>query len=226
MLSDACSLSHKEIGVGRSIEPYWQKEKPPNRALIACVAGRMIEIQLIKWISENWRVSAESIRSQASLLGVTNAYQVPQQLGVDRWLTLIAAHQSKCGACCIVDCGTAMTLDVIEASGRHLGGLILPGIDMMREALREKTGIPSVGMVEAKTLLGQDTASAIASAAVNSAAALIERVLTESTKILGDRPSLLLTGSGAINLMSALHVAYKHEPNLVMFGLRALALET
>ncbi len=226
VLSETYSMSHKGMVSDESIESYWQNEKPPNRVLIACVAREMIQIQLVNWIRENWKVSAESIRSQASLLGVTNAYQVPQQLGVDRWLTLIATHRSNSCACCIVDCGTAITVDVIEASGRHLGGLILPGIDMMREALREKTDIPSVAVVEAKTLLGRDTASAIASAAVNSAAALIERALNESTKLLGEQPLLVLTGSGAIHLMSALYVAYQHEPNLVMFGLRVLALET
>ena len=164
LLSEIRSQPHKGMEVSVSIASFWQNQQPPQRALVANVAGRMIEIQLKSWIAENWRVSAESVRSQASVLGVTNAYQVPEQLGVDRWLTLIAAHRLNTGACCIVDCGTAMTVDVIDASGHHLGGLILPGINMMWEALREKTGLPPVDRVEAETLLGQDTASAIASA--------------------------------------------------------------
>ena len=225
-LSDICSLSHQEQEAIESIERYWRNDPPPYRVLIANVAGGMIDAQLLNWIAENWKVKAQLVRSEASALGVTNAYQIPQQLGVDRWLTLIAAHRLNSRACCIVDCGTAMTVDVLTESGQHLGGLILPGINMMREALREKTGIPPVDVVAAERLLGQDTASAIASAVVNSGAALIERVVTESTKLLGEKPLLLLTGSGAQQIMSVLYSNFEYEPNLVMLGLRTLALET
>ncbi|MCP4995221.1 MAG: type III pantothenate kinase, partial [Gammaproteobacteria bacterium] len=119
-LSDICSLSHPALEASGSIERYWQNEPPPGKVLIANVAGGMIDVQLINWIAESWKVRAQLVRSQASALGVTNAYQIPEQLGVDRWLTLIAAHRSNSGACCIVDCGTAMTVDVIAESGRHL----------------------------------------------------------------------------------------------------------
>ncbi|WP_263081711.1 type III pantothenate kinase [Endozoicomonas sp. Mp262] len=68
------------------------------------------------------------------------SYQEPGKLGVDRWLAMLAAHhEGGARVKLVVDCGTALTLDVVDARGRHLGGYIVPGLDMMKKSLQLNT---------------------------------------------------------------------------------------
>ncbi len=157
---------------------------------------------------------------------MTLAYQQPQQLGVDRWLTLIAAHAMGSRPVCIVDSGTALTIDVIDAGGRHLGGQILPGFEMMHKALLAGTRIPAVEPVAALSLLGAETASCIASGSLHAAGALVDRVMARTTSMTGIVPKLMFTGSGAPLLMKAVEHTGVLFTDLVMQGLRRVAGES
>ena len=84
---------------------------------------------------ERWDLQPEYIRVTKRACGVTNAYDVAADLGVDRWAALVGAHQGSSGPVCIVDCGTAITIDALSPAGEHLGGLIMPGITMLAELL-------------------------------------------------------------------------------------------
>lgn len=78
-------------------------------------------------------------RSTAAAAGVRNGYDRPTQLGADRWAALIGAHGLHAGPALVVMAGTATTIDVLDAAGSFLGGLILPGLDLMRRALAQNT---------------------------------------------------------------------------------------
>lgn len=83
----------------------------------------------------------KQIKTVKECLGVTNSYSQPERLGIDRWLALIEVfHLEKNKACCIIDFGTAATLDVINKEGQHLGGHIVPGLRMLRKTLPKYTG--------------------------------------------------------------------------------------
>lgn len=73
--------------------------------------------------------------SQGEFKGLCSGYTNPAQLGVDRWLVLIAARARTTGACVVVDSGSALTVDVVDEHGRHLGGYIAPGVELMRRGL-------------------------------------------------------------------------------------------
>ena len=89
---------------------------------------------------------------------MTNAYLAPGDLGADRWVAMIAAHHQVEGAVCVFDCGTAITVDLVAASGEHRGGLILPGIDMLVETLQVNTaGIRLPDEATLTDLLGRGT---------------------------------------------------------------------
>lgn len=75
------------------------------------------------------------ITAQAAQCGVRNCYEQPAQLGSDRWAALIAAWHQVGGACLVVNCGTATTIDALSAQGKFLGGLIVPGVDLMQRSL-------------------------------------------------------------------------------------------
>jgi len=75
----------------------------------------------------------------AACAGVRNLYENPERLGADRWAALIGARHSHAGPCLVVTAGTATTVDLLSAAGDFLGGLILPGVELMQQALARGT---------------------------------------------------------------------------------------
>ena len=94
---------------------------------------------ILEWVSINWACETIFAKVESSAAELRNGYEQPQQMGVDRWVAMLAAWERHHAAACIVDCGTAITLDVVSESGHHLGGVIAPGISLMHEALASRT---------------------------------------------------------------------------------------
>lgn len=94
---------------------------------------------LTSLISETYGVAVEYARSTKSLGGVTNGYLEAGKLGVDRWLAVVAAYVSTQAPCVVIDSGTAITVDYINAGGVHLGGCIAPGFSQMASMLKNST---------------------------------------------------------------------------------------
>ena len=224
-LSPIEHATHRDFGVSSIGERNWRSEKSPGRILVSNVMGAEMERSLSEWTVKAWGVRPEFVRCVKKAGGVTNAYTDPAQLGVDRWLTLIAVFNQKGRAACVVDSGTATTIDVIDKNGVHLGGMILPGLDLMRESLLARTRIPRVDAGDTGLLLAKDTATAVASAGINATAALVERAIRQVRERLGGEPRLILTGSSAGRIASALHEPHEVEPELIMIGLAVLAEE-
>ena len=225
VISAPGAASHRFSDVGAIAQRHWGDRDPPARVLAANVAGPEIEGALEAWVYRAWRLVPEFVRSVREGCGVTNAYDDPAQLGVDRWLTLVAVRRRGAGAACIVDSGTATTVDVIDGRGVHLGGLILPGADLMRDALLGGTRIPRVEAVGETGFWGTGTAEAVASAARQATAGLVERAMVRATRDLRERPRLILTGGGAEELAALLEQPHEILSGLVMDGLRVLAME-
>jgi type III pantothenate kinase len=175
---------------------------------------------------QKWDCEPEFVQATASALGVTNAYSNPSELGVDRWLTLLAVHHNTSSPVCVVDCGSAITIDLITSDGLHLGGMILPGFGMMRQSLLEQTAIPPVATVDPPDWLASDTAGAIAVGGVSAVAALVERILEQSQQQLQGLPELVLTGADAAGLQGRIINPGRVEPDLVIQGLALLANST
>jgi len=222
-LSATQSHPHRNISAQSLAQQCWGGIVPPVSVYIASVAEAELSRQLGEWIKARWGCAPERVQSQASALGVVNGYDDPAQLGVDRWLTLLAVRSISQQAACIVDCGTALTIDLLDETGQHHGGVILPGLHLMREALLARTHIPRVESVPATTLFARDTATAVASAAINAAAGLIERSLREAAGVCGEPPRLILTGSDAGVIAAALDRPCEIDEGLVMKGLAAIA---
>ncbi|MEJ1438578.1 MAG: type III pantothenate kinase [Candidatus Sedimenticola sp. (ex Thyasira tokunagai)] len=216
---------HKEMDIGALGSHCWGRGRVPKRVVMANVAGMELQRQLAGWMGDHWCLRPEIIETQAQAFGVTLAYRQPRQFGVDRWLTLIAAYTMGGPPACIVDSGTALTIDVIDGEGQHIGGQILPGIDLMRGALQAGTRIPSISPVVTTALLGEDTDSCIASASLHAAAALVDRVMVQAKSMIGVVPDLIFTGSGAPLLMEVVEHTGELVPDLVMQGLRRVAEE-
>lgn len=204
----------------------------PDEVRLASVAGPERSQGLAEALRAHYAAPIVQARSPQAGAGVRNGYRDPSQLGVDRWLALCASHGTHPGVpACVVDAGTATTLDVVAAEGFHRGGLILPGLDMMAAALRQGTGDldrlarqpPAVVQVAGKTAddgwFGRDTAEAIRLGAVRATASLVDACMAALARELPDRPRLVLTGGNAPMLLAMLESPAEHRPTLVLEGL-------
>ena len=225
-VSDQISLAH-----GGDIGDEWLKlvaanGARPTRILIANVAGARIADALTRLLRGKHSVAPEFATVTALAAGVTCAYRDPSQLGVDRWLAIIGAWHRARRAVCVVDSGTATTVDAVDAGGKHLGGLIIPGLDLMEDALLKRTSdIARVIGLAARaqaTLFAGDTAAAVRNGAAFATAALAERAATELEKRAGQAPVLYLTGGNATRVTPCLTRPGEVLPDLVLQGLAAL----
>jgi type III pantothenate kinase len=217
---------HKHVPITELFEQIWRDHGAPVQILVANVAAPALNIGIEEWVGEAWNCPIRFLKSEQMFAGVSNAYQTPTQLGVDRWLTLVAARHEYRGDVCVVDCGTAVTIDLLKSDGKHMGGLILPGFTLMRHALLDKTHIPRVDSDPADIpLLGRDTQSAVAAASLYSVVALVSYVMREAESLLDSTPKLLLTGSDAERLRSGLEMDAVLDLELIMKGLAIYADE-
>lgn len=129
---------------------------------------------------------------------IPNRTHYPQQVGVDRLVNAYAAYGRYARACIVVDFGTAITFDVVSASGAYLGGLIAPGVEITLNALFEKTALlPHVKLVHPRTLIGKSTVQSIRSGCSYGLGALCDGILTRLLRQCGQKTPIIATGGYA-----------------------------
>jgi type III pantothenate kinase len=192
-----------------------------DRALGTNVAGDRVSAELEAVLRKagvplGWNTPA---REQC---GVKSSYGDPAQLGADRWAAVIGTRALHESAAIVVNAGTAITVDALTADGVFLGGLILPGLTLMRDALAERTAqLPRAD--GAFAFFPASTADAIASGALNAACGAIERMADYLAASGGEPPVAVLSGGDAARLAPHLAVETRLVDNLVLEGLRAIA---
>lgn len=200
----------------------------PAQAIVSNVAG-CAAAESIKQVLARKNIEPRFITSRASQCGVTNNYAHPQQLGTDRWAALIGAHQTN-RACAkiVVMAGTALTIDALSADGQFLGGIIVPGLGVMRQALHLRTAqlpppLPDeTGNFEA---FPTNTLNAIASGAIDACVGAISRMRARLGELSAGEVTVVASG-GALSLLAP-HASFPltiHD-NLVLEGLLHIALE-
>lgn len=211
-------------GIPPDLIAAWERLPPPERILVSHVAGPRLAESLTRVALALWRVEPEFVRVRQGYGGIQVAYPQPERLGVDRWLALIAAHRLRREATLILDAGTAATFDLLLADGRHLGGLILPGLELMQSSLFAKTQIPPASELSAPgpAYWGTDTQSAIALGGIQALAATAERLYDRLAAESGRTPWFVLTGGDAGRLLPYLERPCEPIPDLVLQGLAAL----
>jgi len=111
-----------------------------DRVLVCSVAGTVLERALRQAARAAGAPAPQFIRSTRRAAGVRNGYVEPWRLGADRWVAMLGARARHPGrALCIVDVGTALTIDLLDSAGQHRGGLITPGPALMVESLLRDT---------------------------------------------------------------------------------------
>ncbi len=214
--------AHGEESWGELADRLWVDLSRPTRVLIVSVAGAEVRAELSQWVRRNWGIEAEFVVSTATACGIRNSYAEPERLGADRWVAMIAAR-ALIGreACYVVDCGTAITIDTLAADGQHLGGVIVPGMRLMREALyRETRQIPPE--TGEPRLFGQSTRDCVWGGAMYAVAAAIDGITDRM--IASQGPGVrLLTGGATELIFPLLRGRYRLEPDLIFTGLQVIA---
>ena len=218
------SFMHRGNAINDLAGQSWSELQTPAGVYIANVAGKDVAKQLSGWIIKQWGITPVFIAATGQACGVTNAYTQPEQLGVDRWAALIGAHHHGNGAVCIVDCGTAITLDMLGADGVHQGGLILPGIEMLKQMLLKNTAVTNTSSTqEPASLFAMGTADAVNGGALYMAVAAIDRIVADMASEPGADLGVVITGGDASRVLTMLACPARHDPELVLKGLAMLA---
>ena len=194
-----------------------------EKIIVVSVAGAAFEKQLTRAAQAALGRKPQFVRTKRQLAGVTTRYREPWRLGTDRLVGAIGGHGLVAGrAVCVVGIGTAMTIDLVDATGIHLGGCIVPGPQLMVESLLKGTsGIRRRAnrRSSARTLFARDTRAGLEQGARYGIASVIDRAVREARAVLGSAPVLLLTGGAAPAVRRLVRTRHRLVPDLVLRGL-------
>jgi type III pantothenate kinase len=196
-----------------------------SKVMVSNVAASQVRDRIKRFCKTYLDITPEFVVPQKTCMGMSTRYQRPDALGVDRWLASLAAWTLSRGSVCVVDVGTALTVDVVVADGEHVGGLIAPGPDMLKASLVSGTAGIEIDQFGAADRFGINTVEAI-SLGCRSALKGVLREVEQQLDMLGisETTSWYLTG-GAGEVVKEL-IPNKHidNPRLVLEGLVALGL--
>ncbi len=203
----------------------------PDSVLAANVAGVAAGEAISAAIQKKFSLPVVFAAARESQGSLRNGYRDFQQLGVDRWLAMVAACQLHAEPLCIVDVGTAITIDFVDATGQHLGGLIAPGLDVMEESLYRDTGEVRIAAAPSEfsgdatdSWPARDTGTAVRQGSCTATIGMIEH----SMQWLQERYGcgrLVLTGGSAQRLRPFLDESVDYQPMLVLEGLALVAVQ-
>ena len=204
----------------------WRRLPAPGSMLGCVVAGEGVKRRVEEQLEELWDIEPRWVVSTAKACGVTNGYDHPSRLGVDRWVALIAARHrvlahGRARPALVVMVGTAVTVDALDANGRFLGGLILPGFGLMLRALEMGTAglkAPTGEPVDFPT----NTSDALMSGGADAIAGAVERMHHKLTALTGDAPALVMTGGAAVKLAPITGLPFETVDTLIFEGLLEL----
>lgn len=220
--TDAASLD-SEKNIEALFDKVWGKIAKPQRVIVCSVSSLERLSALEQWMRTRWSVTAHVVCPQAQQLGVKNLYRRPEQLGADRWAALIGARGLTDSAACVVDAGTAVTVEALSATGEFLGGAIFPGLHLLRDSLARGTVAIATADGNAADCLARSTADGVAAGTLYGLAGAVERLIDEYRRTLGEPMKIFLTGGDAPVLAAHLRVRLTPAPDLVLKGLARIA---
>jgi type III pantothenate kinase len=206
----------------------------PLHVFAVSVAANEVSQGLTDWVKQHWQKNVEYLKTEKQYKNIINAYHDPGQHGADRWAAIIAGFQSFPGnAVCVINAGTAITFDLINKNGQHLGGYILPSYVTMHAALLGDTANVA-STLNAKFNQSKCSASKIGVIPDNTNDAVnqglhkllqagIRELCQFAQKTMGEPMQIIITGGFAEVILSYPDMpAMHHMPDLVMRGLYSI----
>lgn len=212
----------RNTDLGAHLSCDWSSLDKPRTILVSNVAGPQPASELAQWCETHWCVTPRFTRVTAKSCGVINAYIEPGKLGVDRWLAMVAAWNEYKSDVCVLDCGSAVTIDLVTAKGEHQGGMIMPGISLLGRALTEHTHALAAGEYKTLSILANNTSDAINTGCHQLFIGGIEYLLNKIGAQYGPELKYIITGGDAELVSDALNIKNINltiEPDLVLKGL-------
>jgi type III pantothenate kinase len=188
---------------------------------IASVAAPATEAELSALLQEQWGIAPWFARTQARTGSLRNSYEDPGRMGVDRWLAMLGAREREKGKLCVIDAGSALTIDIVSAAGQHEGGYIIPGAALMERALLLDTDrVRFAEEVGYDLAPGTSTAAAVRHGTMLAQAGAVSLAIEKA----GSEPmALLYCGGAGETLMKLVDRGGQWLPDLVFEGLDAMA---
>ena len=204
----------------------WCGISAPSKILGCIVAGDAIKRRVMEQL-ELWDVTPQWVISSPQEAGVTNGYEHPARLGADRWVAMIGARhrllaQGQNKPCIVVMVGTAVTVEAIDASGKFLGGVILPGHGIMLRALESGTAglhVPTGEVCDFPT----NTSDALTSGGTFAIAGAVQRMADNLQRHCGEAPVCIMTGGAGWKMAPSMSVEVDLVESLIFDGLLEIA---
>ena len=212
--------------IDRLSEEDWRDLAEPSAILGCVVAGDAIKRRVADQM-EIWDAPARWVISSHEEAGLTNGYDHPARLGPDRWVAMIGAHHRLLARgvrkpCLVVMVGTAVTVEAIDASGKFLGGIILPGHGIMLRALESGTAGLHVPTGEVRDF-PTNTSDALTSGGTFAIAGAVQRMVDNITRSCGEAPECIMTGGAGWKVAPSMTIEFELVENLIFDGLLEIA---
>ena len=207
-------------------ETEWAALPPPDHMLGCVVAGEAVRRRVEEQM-ELWDAAPRWVVSSAREAGLINGYDHPARLGADRWVAMIGARHRLLARgvtkpCVVVMVGTAVTVEAIDASGRFLGGIILPGHGIMLRALESGTAglhVPTGDVRDFPT----NTSDALTSGGTFAIAGAVQRMIDNVRRHCGEVPECIMTGGAGWKMAPSMSVRFELVESLIFDGLLEIA---
>ena len=212
-----------DIFLHEVLDKVWLKvlgDRRPASVHVSNVAGQRLLPNMSAWCCDKFGIRPIAIKSTAEFNGLMNAYKEPETFGVDRWAAMIGARAQYSGGLCVIDSGTATTVDLVDADGQHLGGAILPGIYTMRRSLGKYTSALFAADGDISPF-SENTASGIAGGTGFASIGAMERLVYEASQRVFPLTTVVTGGESRI-LESFMRNPVKRDPMLVLKGVSVL----
>lgn len=240
-LSEQQSLYHKDISVLEVYKDLIDSQASTCDSVVMVSVLGEVFLAGAKRIAEDAGLSLLDAHSQEKLANIRNGYIQPEELGSDRLVAMIGAYEliNDLQVCIVIDSGTATTIDAVDETGQHIGGVIFPGLELSLNSLSDNTELlPKLeddGLQFEKNGLATDTSQAIASGCLLSLAGGIDGICNKMQRQLEatsfQRSSevkvevkRILCGGGAKALLPHLENNYDYHENLIMLGLKEVKI--
>ena len=196
-------------------------EQPEITGLVLCSTVPSVLHELRPMLSSFFHEIPVVIVEPGTKTGVPILTDNPKEVGADRIVNTLAAHQQFGGPCIVVDFGTSTNLDVVSAQGEFLGGALAPGIDISLEALSEKAAqLRKVEVVRPRSPIGKNTVEALQSGAVFGFAGQVDGLVDRIIEEIGPVTAVVATGGLASVVIGESETITHHDPHLTLTGLR------
>jgi type III pantothenate kinase len=207
-------------GQGQKRVAEFARHQKIEGAMLCSVVPRATPI-VERAVHQTWRVKCLKLTSK-TVRGVGINYPRPETIGPDRLANAIAARHRSGAPVVVIDFGTAVTFDVVDAKGNYVGGIIAPGLAAMTDYLHEKTALlPKIRIRNVRGAIGKSTEMAMLIGAVKGYRGLIRELIRElKTELKANRLPVIATGGYARLIAAEMNEITSVEPLLTLDGLR------